>query len=150
VSQPEAPSVVFYVLAEASDSARLKLACRIVDKAYRAAQNVLIWHTDTRELTQLDELLWSSGDDRSFIPHELVSATSACEAPVLLTSGAVPEGPIDVLINLAGDVPQCAAHASRIVEIIDGDAGRRESGRSRFKAYRERGLTPVSHNVRIE
>jgi DNA polymerase-3 subunit chi len=142
-----APNVTFYVLAEASDAARLKLACRIVDKAYRAAQNVLIWHTDPRELAQLDELLWSSGDDRSFIPHELVSAAHACEAPVLLTSGAVPEGQIDVLINLASQVPECAAQAARIVEIIDGDAARRESGRSRFKAYRERGLAPVSHNV---
>jgi DNA polymerase-3 subunit chi len=150
VSQPESPSVVFYVLAETSDSARLKLACRIVDKAYRASQTVLIWHTDPRELAQLDELLWSSGDDRGFIPHELVSAASASEAPVLLTSGAVPDGPIDVLINLASQVPQCVARAARIVEIIDGDAGRRESGRSRFKAYRERGLAPVSHNVRSE
>jgi DNA polymerase-3 subunit chi len=150
VSQPEPTSVVFYVLAEASESARLKLACRIVDKAYRASQNVLIWHTDSRELAQLDELLWTSGDDRNFIPHELVGASNACEAPVLLTSAAVPEGPIDVLINLAGQVPQCVAQAARIVEIIDGDASRRESGRARFKAYRERGLTPVSHNVRAE
>ena len=145
-----APAVSFYVLDSAAPAARLKLACRITDKAYRAGQHVLIWHTDEAELRTLDELLWTQGDDRTFIPHELVTPQVACEAPVLLTGGAVPDGPIDVLVNLATQVPDCAAQSLRIVEIIDGDPVRREAGRARFKAYRERGIQPVSHNVRAE
>ncbi len=138
----------FYVLEEASSAARLKLACRITEKAYRARQHVLIWHTDPTELAMLDELLWTYGDDRGFIPHERIVPGTVCEAPVLLSTSIVPDGRIDVLINLAAAVPQVAAQAARIVEIIDGDPARREAGRARFKAYRELGLQPVSHNVR--
>lgn len=145
---PRRPEVSFYVLDERSSDARLRLACRIVEKAYRAGQHVLIWHTDGAELATLDELLWTFGDDRTFIPHELVNPAAAAEAPVLLTSGAAPEGGIDVLVNLAATVPPIAERAARIVEVIDGDPQRREAGRARFRAYRELGCEPVSHNVR--
>ena len=142
------PEVGFYVLEESSSAARLRLACRIIEKAYRAGQNVLVWHTDAVELATLDELLWTFGDDRSFIPHELVSAGIAAEAPVLLTTGAAPESAIDVLVNLAASVPPLAERAARVVEVIDGDRERRETGRARFRAYRELGCEPVSHAIR--
>jgi len=144
---PGTPSVTFYVLAEASASARLRLACRIADKAYRAGQKVLIWDPDAAELAQLDELLWSFGDDRCFIPHELLVAGVAAEAPVLLSANALPEGPIDVLMNLAEELPQFFTRATRVIEVIDGEDRRRAAGRARFKAYRERGLQPQSHHV---
>ena len=145
---PGARGVAFYVLEEASSAARLKLACRITDKAFRAGQNVLIWHTDATELAMLDELLWTFGDDRSFIAHERIVPGRVAEAPVLLTTSAVPESGIDVLVNLAPEVPPVAERAARIVEIIDGDPARREAGRARFRTYRKLGLQPVMHNVR--
>ena len=37
--------VDFYVLEEASSAGRLKLACRLAEKAYLAAQVALVWHT---------------------------------------------------------------------------------------------------------
>ncbi|MGH8217407.1 MAG: DNA polymerase III subunit chi [Steroidobacteraceae bacterium] len=142
------PEVSFYVLEERSSAARLRLACRIIEKAYRAGQNVLVWHTDPAELAMLDELLWTFGDDRSFVPHEIVGSGAAAEAPVLLTTGAAPASGIDVLVNLAAAVPPLAERAARIVEVIDGEPQRREAGRARFRVYRERGCEPVSHNVR--
>lgn len=142
------PEVAFYVLEEASSTARLALACRIVSKAYGAGQNVLVWHTDAAELARLDELLWTFGDDRAFIPHELVVRGAPVEAPVLLTTDEAPESGIDVLVNLAATVPPIAQRAARIVEVIDGDPARREAGRARFRAYRELGCEPLSHNVR--
>jgi DNA polymerase III subunit chi len=148
LTTPRRPEVSFYVLDEPSSAARLRLTCRIVEKAYRAGQNVLIWHTDAAELQALDDLLWTFGDDRTFIPHELVSPRAAAEAPVLLTTGEAPESGIDVLINLSVSVPPLAERAARIIEVIDGDPERREAGRSRFRAYRELGCEPVSHNVR--
>ena len=144
------PAVAFYVLPGASAEARLQFACRITDKAYRSGQNVLIWHSDREELARLDELLWVSGDDRSFIPHELVAGRETCEAPVLLTHAALPPERIDVLINLAEAVPQCASRAARIVEIVDADQARRQAGRERFRAYRELGVTPATHHIASE
>ena len=144
----QVPEVTFYVLEERSSAARLRLACRIIEKAYRAGQNVLVWHSDAAELASFDELLWTFGDDRTFIPHELVGEGVAAEAPVLLTTSSAPESGIDVLVNLAAAVPPLAERAARIVEVIDGDPERREAGRTRFRAYRELGCEPVSHNVR--
>ena len=144
------PEVTFYVIEDSSSGARLQLACRLTDKAYRAGQAVLVWHSDARELAQLDELLWIFGDDRSVLPHELLATArgSAPEAPVLLSAGCVPAGPIGILLNLAPEIPPCAERAARVLEIIDGDAERRAAGRARFKAYRDRGWPPVSHQLR--
>jgi DNA polymerase III subunit chi len=144
------PEVTFYVIEDSSSGARLQLACRLTEKAYRAGQAVLVWHSDARELAQLDELLWTFGDDRNFLPHELLgtAGSTAPEAPVLLSAASVPEGPLGILLNLASEVPPCAERAARVLEIIDGDAERRAAGRARFKAYRERGWQPVSHQLR--
>ena len=140
--------VTFYVLEDASSAARLRLACRIIEKAYDAGHRVLVWQPDAAELEALDDLLWTSGDDRSFIPHERFAAGRPAETPVLLAADSPPGGDLEVLVNLAPDVPEAAARARRIVEIIDGEPGRRAAGRARFKAYRDLGWPLTSHNVR--
>jgi DNA polymerase-3 subunit chi len=140
--------VDFYVLDDASESARLKLACKLAEKAYLAAQTVLIWHTDSEELKTFDELLWTFADG-SFVPHEPPSATDS-EAPVVLATGRLPPGSFDIVINLAPELPPSLAQTRRIAEIIDGDESRRRAGRARFKAYRELGVQPSSHNIRSE
>ncbi|MGH8286921.1 MAG: DNA polymerase III subunit chi [Steroidobacteraceae bacterium] len=145
-----ASRVDFYVLEEASASGRLRLACRLAEKAYLAGQAVLIWDTDSSELSELDELLWTFAD-RSFVPHEtLLSVAVAPESPVLLSAGVVAERPLDVLINLAAEVPACFAQVERVADIIDGDDARRRAGRARFRAYRDLGLQPETHTIRGE
>jgi DNA polymerase-3 subunit chi len=57
---------------------------------------------------------------------------------------------VDVLVNLAADVPPCAGVAQRVAEFIDGDPARRQAGRTRFRAYKERGLQPATHNLRSD
>jgi DNA polymerase-3 subunit chi len=138
--------VDFYVLEDASGGARLRTACRLVEKAYLADQQVLVWLPDPQALRSFDDLLWTFGD-RSFVPHELLQAGAKQEAPVLLSAEAVPAAPVDVIVNLAPEVPPCAGLGRRIIEIIDGDAERRTAGRNRFRAYKERGLQPASHNI---
>jgi DNA polymerase-3 subunit chi len=143
----DALRVDFYVLQEASSTGRLKLACRLAEKAYLAAQVALVWHTDPHELKEFDELLWTFMDG-SFVPHEMVApGTSITETPVLLSAGAPPPRTVDIIINLAPEVPACLGQARRVAEIIDGDDTRRRAGRARFKAYRDLGIQPASHNV---
>ncbi|HEY6482084.1 MAG TPA: DNA polymerase III subunit chi [Steroidobacteraceae bacterium] len=144
--------VDFYVLEAAAPAARLRLACRLAEKAYLGAQTTLIWHTDPQELGRLDELLWTFMDG-SFVPHDLLTGRDApCTAgtAVLLSAGAAPARTVDLLINLATDIPPCLARCHRIAEIVDGDAARRSAGRVRFKAYRELGVQPVTHSIRPE
>src|SRR2546425_713124 len=97
--------VDFYILEEASSAARLKLACRLAEKAYLAAQTALVWHTDPDELRTFDEMLWTFMDG-SFVPHEMLSAgTPGNDAPVLLSAGTAPSQDVDIIINLAAEVP---------------------------------------------
>jgi len=141
------PRVDFYVTEDPSPRTRLRTACRVVEKAYLAGQKVLVWHTRADELREFDELLWTFGDG-TFVPHEALGASGFEAAPVLLTAGIAPAAPVDVLVNLAAEIPPGAATAQRVAEFIDGDPGRRQAGRARFRAYKERGLQPATHNLR--
>jgi DNA polymerase III subunit chi len=170
--------VDFYVMEGAAAAARLKVACRLAEKAYLASQRALIWHTDRTELEALDELLWTFADG-SFVPHEWLTsngvpgvswgtdnsrervsegssdsrqrlAETSAAAPVLLSAGSPPAQTFDFVINLAADPPPFLHLTRRIAEIIDGDEGRRRAGRVRFKAYRELGIEPATHTLRAE
>ena len=140
--------VDFYILEEPSPSGRLKVACKLAEKAYLAAQTVLVWHTDPAELRAFDEMLWTFNDG-SFVPHEALPANgSLSESPVQLSSGVALSANVDIVINLAPDLPPFLPRTRRVAEIIDGDDLRRHAGRARFKAYRELGVQPASHNIR--
>jgi DNA polymerase-3 subunit chi len=142
--------VDFYVLEGQSPSGRLKLACKLAEKAYLASQTVLVWDTDPAELKAFDAMLWTFNDG-SFVPHEALQASGASsDSPVLLSSGVTLSANVDIIINLAPDLPPCLSRTPRVVEIIDGDDARRRAGRARFKAYRELGVQPASHNIRAD
>lgn len=141
-----APRVDFYVSEEAGEPARLRLACRVAEKAYLAGQKV-VCYGDTALLPRLDELLWTFGDG-SFVPHDTVARDGApCEAPVALTTGPLPASHADVLINLTDAVPPFFERFARVAEFLDARPEVRSAGRDRFKAYRARAIDPRTHNV---
>ncbi len=147
-----AQSVDFYVLTSTDAKERLRLACRLAEKAYLSSARVLVWSDDGTELSAFDDLLWTFAD-RSFVPHEPYrEAEQWQEVPVLLSglNDPSPERSFGVLLNLGGVVPTCAAQAERILEIIDADENRRQAGRTRFRSYRERGLAPQTHHINGE
>src|SRR6185437_2306375 len=78
--------VDFYIIEDPSSAARLKLACKLTEKAYLASQSVLVWHTDPAELRVFDEMLWTFNDG-SFVPHEALpdNGTPGRDSPVLLS-----------------------------------------------------------------
>src|SRR6201999_4092535 len=99
--------VDFYILEGQAPSGRLKLACKLAEKAYLAAQTVLVWHTDPAELKAFDQMLWVFNDG-SFVPHEALTVNIApTDNPVLLSSGLTPSATVDIIINLAPDLPPC-------------------------------------------
>ena len=58
---------------DAGADVRLRLACRVAEKAYLAKQKVVVLLDDAEALRRFDELLWTFGDG-SFVPHDAVSA----------------------------------------------------------------------------
>ncbi len=133
--------------ADAGESARLRLACRVAEKAYLAKQKVVVVCEDADVLRRFDELLWTFGDG-SFVPHDTVGAADApCEAPVALTTGALPAGHTDVLVNLGNGVPAFFEKFARVAEFLDARPDVRAAGRERFKVYRGKSIEPQTHSV---
>jgi DNA polymerase-3 subunit chi len=141
--------VDFYVLESDSDDARLRLACRIVDKATQLDRHVFIHATSDDEARQLDELLWTFAQG-SFIPHRIVreALEKPPPEPVLIGVNQPPAAARwDVLVNLAPDVPEFFSRYERVAEVVDANAVRREQSRERYRFYRDRGYPLNTHQV---
>ena len=141
------PRVDFYVTSDAGEPARLRLACRIAEKAYLAKQKVLVLCDDAEVLRRFDEMLWTFGDG-SFVPHDTVPAAGVpCDTPVALTTGALPADHTDVLVNLGNAVPASFEKFARVAEFLDARPEVRAAGRDRFKIYRGKSIEPQTHSV---
>jgi DNA polymerase III subunit chi len=141
--------VDFYILDSDSDDARLRLACKIVDKATQLDHHVFIHSASDSEAQQLDELLWTFSQG-SFIPHRIVRGELAQPAlePVLIGVNQPPSaGRWDVLINLAEEVPEFFSRYERVAEVVDANEVRRERSRERYRFYRDRGYKLNTYQV---
>jgi DNA polymerase-3 subunit chi len=141
--------VDFYILDSDSDDARLRLACKIVDKATQLDHHVFIHSTSDDEARQLDELLWTFSQG-SFIPHRVVRGELEQPAlePVLIGVNQAPAaGRWNVLVNLAADVPEFFSRYERVAEVVDANTLRREQSRERYRFYRDRGYKLNTHQV---
>jgi DNA polymerase III subunit chi len=135
----------FYVLEGNDSRQRWRFACQEIEKAFLAEERVLVWLDSDADVAAFDDLLWTFAD-RSFIPHEPLSAASDWdETPVLLSAGAEAPTAPHVIVNLAATAPPGLEQATRLIEIVDADTERRQAGRLRFKHYRTLGIEPVTH-----
>ena len=149
-----APRVDFYVLSGSDTEARLRFACRLVEKAWQKRHRVRVQFDPGGELAAFDQLLWTFSD-RSFVPHRRAGSPDDTPAPappvVVIADTADPDAADgDLVVNLAASVPPDIGRWERIAEVIDSDAERRQRGRERFRAYRDRGLEPSTHEMRSD
>jgi DNA polymerase-3 subunit chi len=142
------PQVAFHVLPSSDDRTRLRFACQLTERAYLAGERVFVALSDTAQLQQFDDLLWTFAD-RSFVPHEPYrNDLQWQETPVLLSCGTPqPAQGFDLLVNLSEELPAAFALCARISEIVDCDEARRRAGRQRYRDYRDRGITAETHNI---
>lgn len=150
-SRPSASQRVdFYVLSGIEERPRLKVACRIAERAYLAGDRVFVWLDEASTLERFDDLLWTFAD-RGFVPHEIFQNEAQWQdTPVLVGCDTQPQQSYGVLINLGNTIPASAAHAASIAEVIDAHEVRRQAGRTRFRQYRDRGVSPTTHNMSTE
>jgi DNA polymerase-3 subunit chi len=141
------PQVDFYILRGSAEPARLRFACRLIEKVWLGGHRVLAWVDSEAEAGQLDTLLWTFAE-RAFVPHDRLAADGTAEAPVALQAGELPATPhFDVLVNLGSRPAPADGAFARVAEVIDADETRRAQGRERFRAYRDRGWTPNTLNI---
>jgi DNA polymerase-3 subunit chi len=136
--------ISFYTLKDAGGSARLRQACLLTEQAYLAGERVLLW-LEPDQVTRVDDLLWTIGD-RSFVPHEpLAPDPAACEAPVQLHAGPLPENvaaAFNTLVTLREAPEPASLGFAKVIEVVDAEEASRNAGRQRFRWYREQGVTP--------
>ncbi len=138
--------VDFYVL-KSDTGSRHGIACRLVEKVNDQGRRIYIHTGSQAEAEHLNRLLWTFREN-SFIPHGIVGLVDQAVTPVLLGHGPAPEQEQDVLINLAPEVPEFFSRFSRLAEIIDSDQQVKESGRQRYRFYKERGYPLDTHELK--
>lgn len=138
------PQIDFYLLAGSDIAQRALFACRLVEKAFKLGHRIHIHTEDETAASELDALLWHF-QPTSFVPHVIGSNTSS---DVVIDWRRPTSDSGDLLINLTLTVPPFFAAFQRVAEIVvDSDALQRAL-RSNFRHYRERGLTPNTHDLR--
>ena len=140
------PQIDFYVLQEQSPGGRFKLACRIVEKAYRLGHQVYVRTDNSDDTNVLDDLLWTFSQN-SFVPHQLCTESEPRESPVVIGEHPRTAEGIDVVISVADDPVSDFTEYPRIVEIVGYEEDEKISGRNRFRYYREHGVEPNTHRI---
>ena len=109
----------------------LRLALRIVEKAWKIGHAVTVRCRDEEHAEQVDEALWELRPD-AFVPHVRIGADIRTEQV-----GAAVQGP--ALVNLSDGAAAALAADTRLVEIIPADPEQRGPSRERYRQYGERG-----------
>ena len=141
--------VDFYLRPETSPDALEHFACRLVETVWQRGHQVLVVATSESAARRLDDLLWTFRDE-SFVPHRRIGAgdpavTETVSEPVIVTTPGRWQGALDVLVNLTPSVPEEAARAARIAEIVPAGGAGRDTGRRRYREYRDRGFELRTH-----
>lgn len=138
--------VDFYVLKDKAPQAGMQFTCRLAEKIFKDGHQVYINTDSEQQLRQLDDLLWSFRQG-SFLPHAVYDSNEPETTPILLGHATEPDGPSDVLVNLAEDIPAFFSRFSRVTELVSGDDEQREAARTHYKFYKDRGYTVRSHQL---
>ena len=137
--------VSFYVGNSQSLQARLRLACKLVEKAHMQALNTYIHLDSPNTCQQLDELIWTYSD-LSFIPHNRAPHKED-GVRVQLGYDHEPMEECDFLINLSNEIPEFFPRFARLAEILDQEETILDAGRKRYKFYRDRGYNMDYHQL---
>lgn len=134
--------VDFYVLE--GDIEPLVFACRLIERIYRLRHGVYVRAGDAAQAQALDDALWSFRAG-AFVPHRRVG--SAGSAPVWIGTPDQPDGPGEVLLNLADDPVTDTARYPRIAELVPAHEADRQRARAHFRHYRAAGCAIEQHRL---
>lgn len=139
--------VDFYILPDPSVEARERLACRLVEKAWRLGHWVYVHLESDAQGNRLSEQLWSFRPE-AFIPHSHTTALNTGErARIQLGWGPDPGEHHDLLINLTLAVPLFHGRFERASELVCQDPAVLAASRENWKYYQQRGYPLQSHKL---
>ena len=93
----------FYILQSDTEEKRLKFACRLLEKAARQGNMILVNTQDEAMSKALDRALWHFKAE-SYVPHQVLShSCDHPDQPIVISHEFDSEHHHDVLINLTVD-----------------------------------------------
>ena len=137
--------VTFYLLDQNGPDAE-HFACRLIDKAWRGGLPVHVHTRDEQNCNETDTRLWQWREE-SFIPHARLDSEYPPETPVTIGFKPPELKQRRLLINLDPKVPSFFKDFTRVCEIVVQHPELKEIARAKFRAYRQAGITPETHNM---
>ncbi len=131
--------VEFYVLSSATPEGRLRAACQLASKAWKAGLPVFLRASDEAQCAELDQLLWQFRPE-SFIPHNLHEEEP--QAPIVIGLDQAPAQSGGVLLNLHPQLSPHLTQFSRVIEIVNQEPQLLALCRENFRLYRQQGYDP--------
>jgi DNA polymerase-3 subunit chi len=125
---------------------KLLVACQLAAKAVQQQLRVLIFSPDEALARQMDRQLWT-WQATGFLPHCFVNDPLAAETPVLIATSDEQLPHDQVLMNLSDASPPAFSRFQRLIELVGTDENDKQSGRARFRFYRDRGYEIVHHDL---
>ena len=128
---------------------KLAYACRLLRKAVASGSTVAVVGEDSL-LVKLDEQLWSFSS-LDFIAHgryEVMSPEQRSPTPIWLCHKAAQGQGRQVLVNLLHTVPDELDAFERVIEVVTNEESDKQSARTRWKLYTERGHEIVRHDLK--
>ncbi len=123
----------------------LKLAARIIAKAYRQNGSVRVLTPDAATTSALDRMLWLE-PAQAFLPHCRMDSPIANETPIWIDEALTHAGPASVLVNLHPGPPPFFSRFERLAGVIPAVVAQLAAGRARYRFYRERGYELKQHD----
>jgi DNA polymerase-3 subunit chi len=139
-------NIVFYIIEATNNTERLRLACRLLEKAYKTRHRVYVNANDEKQAHLLDEMLWTYRDD-TFLPHNLYGDGPEPAPPIQIGVGVTPDKQRDILLNLSQTIPDFFPQFARVLEIVSADADIQATGREHFRHYRAAGHEITTHKL---
>ena len=136
--------VGFYVVQTSDPGQRLRVAARLVDKAFQRGHRVFINATDEAQATELNELLWSFRP-ASFLPHGLHGQEHS--ESIAIGWGQEPDNHNDLLINLQLEIPSFFSRFARVAEVVTQEPDSLAALRKSWTFYKERGYQLEKHDL---
>lgn len=140
-------SIDFYILQSNELSKQWLFACRLIEKAVRQGNRVLVATNSAEMSEELNDLLWSYRPE-SFIAHRVLGGESPdAGEPVVISHELDDISHHDVLVNLSTQRPSFFGRFKRMAEIVVQNEGVLAATRDNFKYYRERGHPLKTHQI---
>jgi DNA polymerase-3 subunit chi len=125
---------------------KLQIACALTAKALARGMRVMLLTPDAAATDRLGKLMWSV-PSTGFLPHCRSNDELAPVTPVIIDHVAEPLVHDQVLVNLCAQTPAFFSRFRRLVEIVGVEDTDRETARSRFRFYRDRGYDIRTHRL---